>query len=376
MMKRRNEIRHLMAAFLSVETHGPLLVMNGTPSYLATPSASVESFSAHCSNIFFFGVNTSTGSPSNPSNATFSPFGTPSGGTMKSTSVWSAFDAHMTIPSLSSSRSGPFLTLQSTSTRAPVICASVLNARKPLTICRGRSSPSSTLSTQSLSAPGCSHALTIVPTRMSSTETSIAFFVACGFASFFSFSFFSFFSFFASPPSAAPPPPPPPSPPRRSPLASPGPPWSSSRTRTRTRSPSLKAFEASRRRSARRGATRGAPAPPARARASRASPPCSGDPPRRRPRHRLARRRRRRPPPPRARPRRARTPPGRRTGGTKTPSNAAAGARYRARSRAGPTRATSTAALGPRLSRATAPRRAPRVSTPARARGESRACAR
>mmetsp|Transcript_8635 Transcript_8635/g.32331 ORF Transcript_8635/g.32331 Transcript_8635/m.32331 type:complete len:275 (-) Transcript_8635:548-1372(-) len=177
-----------MKQFVSAETHGPLVVMNGTPSYSATPVSFVLSFGAHASNIFFFGTSVSTGSPSNPTKLTRSPFTAPTGGTTKSTKEWSSFDAHITIPWLISSRNGPGFTLQSTKTRAPIICSPVLNARSPDTTCRSLDSPTSIVSTHSLSAPGCSHALVMVPTRMSSTST-VTSFLAMG--SFLGLSFFS-----------------------------------------------------------------------------------------------------------------------------------------------------------------------------------------
>mmetsp|Transcript_4431 Transcript_4431/g.16225 ORF Transcript_4431/g.16225 Transcript_4431/m.16225 type:complete len:233 (+) Transcript_4431:1248-1946(+) len=85
-------------------------------------------------------------------------------------------------------RSFPGLTLTTTHTRAPSICSLVLNARNPLQICRSPNSPNEIFSAQSLSASGCSHAVSMRPTRMSKHDTSMFTVDTFGLSSFFFFS--------------------------------------------------------------------------------------------------------------------------------------------------------------------------------------------
>jgi len=54
---------YFTCAFTMFDVSGPLLVMNGTPLYMAVPAASVTRSGAMRSKIFFFGFKTSSGVP-------------------------------------------------------------------------------------------------------------------------------------------------------------------------------------------------------------------------------------------------------------------------------------------------------------------------
>mmetsp|Transcript_116735 Transcript_116735/g.203068 ORF Transcript_116735/g.203068 Transcript_116735/m.203068 type:complete len:314 (-) Transcript_116735:1361-2302(-) len=168
---------YFTTAFLKVETHTPEGRVSLLSFQQATPSASVlNSFNSFCTFRAARVCPSIQPTPSRGGNVTCCPTSLPAGG-LRISIFPSASTAQRTMPSDAAPLRLAVARLQITRTIAPFICSSVRCFARPLTICRGFSSPRSTLSTYSVSAVSCFLTERILPTRMSNAVTSEASFL-------------------------------------------------------------------------------------------------------------------------------------------------------------------------------------------------------
>lgn len=146
---------------------------NGTPLYVATHWSLVWRWGWICSQIFFLGLSSFSGSPGKPSKVILSPGTAPGGGARIST--FSGELAHITIAWDTTPLIFAGFKLQSSIAIRFCIWSRGTCFTKPLTTVLGLASPTSTSSTYRASASGCFLAVIMQPTRRSRRETSTGF---------------------------------------------------------------------------------------------------------------------------------------------------------------------------------------------------------
>ncbi len=110
----------------------PSAQANGTPLYVARPSAVTEKSALTCSKTFFLGLSTASGSPEKPSHKRRVPLAAPSGGCTGSV-LPSALVPHRTIAVDSTPRILDGFMLATHKTREPANASSEMCFTKPLT---------------------------------------------------------------------------------------------------------------------------------------------------------------------------------------------------------------------------------------------------
>mmetsp|Transcript_15884 Transcript_15884/g.31126 ORF Transcript_15884/g.31126 Transcript_15884/m.31126 type:complete len:206 (+) Transcript_15884:236-853(+) len=164
-----------MNASLRPQVTGPQEVIIGTSLYEAVPLASV--FSRVLISFSFLSLHRAISSPSggasNPSHRMRSPTLHSAGMFMRSTAVWSAFEAAITMPLETTPTNLLGLRLHATKTLRFSKSFSVQNLTSPETIWRGSWSPTSICSTYKVSAASCFFTATTLPTLMSKHATPV-----------------------------------------------------------------------------------------------------------------------------------------------------------------------------------------------------------